>query len=90
MSAVYNGTAFLPMTPAMEGALILGIIWAVAGLNILGIRENARVTFFVFVVAAIGCSSQDSGMQPRDPQVGDARAATGTPATTRRARAESL
>ena len=53
VSAVYNGTAFLPMSPAMEGALIVGIIWAVAGLNILGIRENARVTFWIFIAAAI-------------------------------------
>ena len=53
VSAVYNGTAFLPMSPTAEGALILGIIWAVAGLNILGIRENARVTFWIFIAAAI-------------------------------------
>src|SRR5262249_46076070 len=33
--------------------LTLAIIWAVAGLNIMGIRENARVTFIIFVVAAI-------------------------------------
>jgi amino acid transporter len=53
VSAVYNGTAFLPMSATAEGVLILGIIWAVAGLNILGIRENARVTFWIFIVAAI-------------------------------------
>src|SRR5439155_978551 len=32
--------------------LVLGIIWAIAGLNIIGIRENARVTFGIFVAAA--------------------------------------
>ncbi len=53
VSAVYNGTAFLPMSPTAEGVMILGIIWAVAGLNILGIRENARVTFWIFIAAAI-------------------------------------
>lgn len=53
VSAVYNGTAFLPLGPGAERALILGIIWAVAGLNILGIRENARVTFGIFIVAAV-------------------------------------
>jgi hypothetical protein len=53
VSAVINGTAFLPMGPAAGFVLVLGIIWAVAGLNILGIRENARVTFAIFVVAAI-------------------------------------
>jgi amino acid permease-like protein len=52
VSAVYNGTAFLPIGPTVEHAIILAIIWAVAGLNILGIRENARVTFGIFVVAA--------------------------------------
>jgi amino acid transporter len=41
VSAVTNGTTF-----------ILAIIWAVAGLNILGIRENARVTFGIFIAAA--------------------------------------
>jgi amino acid transporter len=53
VSAVINGTAFVPLGPGAARALILGIIWAVAGLNILGIRENARVTFAIFVVAAI-------------------------------------
>jgi hypothetical protein len=28
-------------------------IWAVAGLNILGIRENARVTFGIFIATAV-------------------------------------
>jgi hypothetical protein len=32
--------------------MILGIIWSVAFLNILGIKENARVTFSIFVAAA--------------------------------------
>src|SRR5215467_11057842 len=53
VSAVINGTAFLPMGPGWEFILILAIIWAVAGLNILGIRENARITFAIFIVAAI-------------------------------------
>ena len=52
VSAVINGTYFLPIGPIGEYLLILGIIWAVAGLNILGIRENARVTFFIFIGAA--------------------------------------
>jgi amino acid transporter len=52
VSAVINGTAFLPLSAGLEYALILAIIWGVAGLNILGIRENARVTFFIFVAAA--------------------------------------
>ena len=32
--------------------MVLAIIWAVAGLNILGIRENARFTFLIFIAAA--------------------------------------
>ena len=30
----------------------LAILWAMAGLNILGIKENARFTFMIFVSAA--------------------------------------
>jgi len=52
VSAVINGTAFVPMTPHAQTIAIVAIIWAVAGLNILGIRENARVTFGIFVAAA--------------------------------------
>jgi hypothetical protein len=52
VSAVINGTAFVPLGSGMEYVLILAIIWGVAGLNILGIRENARVTFFIFIAAA--------------------------------------
>src|SRR5215831_3682020 len=53
VSAVINGTAFVPLSSSTEYGLILAIIWSVAGLNIIGIRENARVTFSIFVVAAI-------------------------------------
>src|SRR5262249_23269908 len=53
VSAVINGTAFLPFGPRTEFVLILAIIWAVAGLNIMGIRENARVTFVIFIAAAV-------------------------------------
>lgn len=52
VSAVVNGTAFLPMGPTAAMAIGLTIIWGVAGLNILGIRENARVTFWIFIAAA--------------------------------------
>ncbi|MBI4517088.1 MAG: APC family permease [Deltaproteobacteria bacterium] len=52
VSAVTNGTTFISIGPGVERGLILGIIWAVAGLNIMGIRENARVTFGIFVGAA--------------------------------------
>jgi amino acid transporter len=53
VSAVINGTAFLAAGANGGQVLILGVIWGVAGLNILGIRENARVTFGIFVVAAV-------------------------------------
>jgi amino acid transporter len=53
VSAVTNGTAFLPLGPGSEFLIILAIIWAVAGLNIIGIRENARVTFGIFIAAAV-------------------------------------
>ncbi len=52
VSAVYNGGAFLSMGPMTQGVLIMAIIWGVAVLNILGIRDNARVTFGIFVAAA--------------------------------------
>jgi hypothetical protein len=52
VSAVFNGTFFFTMGPATVHALIMGIIWGVALLNIIGIRENARVTFTIFVAAA--------------------------------------
>src|SRR5262249_54651237 len=53
VSAVTNGTAFLPLGSGSAFVLILAIIWAVAGLNIVGIKENARVTFGIFMAAAI-------------------------------------
>ena len=53
VSAVINGTAFLSVDPSTVRFLILAVIWAIAGLNILGIRENARVTFVIFTVAAV-------------------------------------
>jgi amino acid transporter len=52
VSAVINGTAFVALSPSAEYIVILAIIWGVAWLNILGIRENARVTFGIFVAAA--------------------------------------
>jgi len=52
VSAVANATSFYPLSTSITMALDLGIIWAVAGLNILGIRENARFTFMLFIAAA--------------------------------------
>src|SRR5262249_28031212 len=52
VSAVINGTYFVELSPSAEYGLILGIIWGVAGLNIIGIKENARVTFSIFIAGA--------------------------------------
>jgi amino acid transporter len=55
VSAVLNASSFFPAisgSPHMVIAFVLGIIWLIAGLNILGIRENARFTFAIFAFAA--------------------------------------
>jgi hypothetical protein len=55
VSAVLNSVSFFPRLDQSETlvmALVFGVIWAIAGLNILGIRENARFTFSIFVMAA--------------------------------------
>ncbi|MGC9964120.1 MAG: APC family permease [Syntrophobacteraceae bacterium] len=55
VSAILNAASFFPHvvnSPSMVVFLVLGILWAIAGLNILGIRENARFTFLVFILAA--------------------------------------
>jgi amino acid transporter len=52
VSAVSNATSFYPLSGPLMLLAILGTIWAVAGLNILGIRENARFTFMIFIAAA--------------------------------------
>ncbi len=51
VSAVSNATSFFPISPPAMIALALVIIWGVAFLNILGIRENARFTFMIFIGA---------------------------------------
>ena len=73
VSAVINGTYFIDLSPGTESGLILGIIWGVAFLNIIGIRENARVTFGIFIAAsfvfanliALGTVHVDSGSASR-------------------------
>jgi hypothetical protein len=52
VSAVENVTSFFSMSHASKMTIVLLIIWAIAGLNILGIRENARFTFSIFIFAA--------------------------------------
>ena len=52
VSAVENATSFFMMSHTSKMSIVLLIIWAIAGLNILGIRENARFTFSIFIFAA--------------------------------------
>lgn len=55
VSAILNTMSFFPAMAESSYiviGLVLGIIWLIAGLNIIGIRENARFTFAVFVFAA--------------------------------------
>jgi amino acid transporter len=55
VSAILNASSFFPHvsdSSSLVVFLVLGILWAIAGLNILGIRENARFTFLVFILAA--------------------------------------
>ena len=52
VSAVLNATSFFQLPHYAIMAIVLVTIWAVAGLNILGIKENARVTFAIFMAAA--------------------------------------
>ncbi len=51
VSAVENGTSFLPMSAAVKMGLMVVVIWLIAGLNITGIRENAKFTFYIFIFA---------------------------------------
>ena len=53
VSAVLNATSFFHLPHHMVLALVLITIWVVAGLNILGIKENARVTFTIFIFASL-------------------------------------
>ncbi len=52
VSAVLNATSFFHLPHHVIIALVLITIWVIAGLNILGIKENARVTFTIFIFAA--------------------------------------
>jgi hypothetical protein len=53
VSAVENATSFFAMPHFGKMITSITIVWAVAGLNILGIRENARFTFSIFALAAV-------------------------------------
>jgi len=53
VSAVYNAASFFELSHHTKMFISCGIIWSVAGLNVLGVRENARLTFGVFILAAL-------------------------------------
>ena len=57
VSAVENGLAFIDIPHSLALVLEVGVVWFIAFLNIMGIRENARFTFGVFVAAAMVFSS---------------------------------
>lgn len=52
VSAVENGTTFLAMGPEVKFFLKFGVVWLITMLNIAGIRESAKFTFYIFVFAA--------------------------------------
>jgi amino acid transporter len=52
VSAIENATSFFAMPHFFKMMVVLVTIWAIAGLNIIGIRENARFTFMIFMFAA--------------------------------------
>lgn len=53
VSAVENANSFIGLTHTFKMAIAISIVWAIAGLNVLGIKENARFTFLIFVFAAV-------------------------------------
>ncbi len=53
VAAVYNGSSFFHLPIYVIYCLFFAVIWFVATLNIIGIRENARFTFMVFIAAAM-------------------------------------
>ncbi len=52
VSAVENATSFFSVSHFSKMVMAIGIVWSIAGLNITGIRENARFTFTIFILAA--------------------------------------
>src|SRR3989304_3559310 len=48
VAAIANGLTFITLPPYLETLLPFAVIWFIAGLNIIGIRENARFTFSIF------------------------------------------
>ena len=53
VSAVENGLTFVPLGHTTRLLIEFGVVWGIAGLNIIGIRENARFTFGIFAVVSV-------------------------------------
>jgi amino acid transporter len=52
VAAVNNGMSLVGENAILAYIAMGLIVWGVAGLNILGVRENARFTFTIFIAAA--------------------------------------
>ncbi len=52
VAAVNNGGSFFHLSTLTSYGLMLAIIWGICGLNIIGIKENARFTYGIFIGAA--------------------------------------
>ena len=52
ISAIENATSFFAVSHVWKMVTAIVIVWAIAGLNILGIRENVRFTYGIFILAA--------------------------------------
>lgn len=53
VSAVENANFFFSLSGPHKIYIEFLIVWLVAGLNILGIRDNARITFGIFLFTAV-------------------------------------
>ncbi len=69
VSAVENGLTFITLTQSQKYIIQFLIVWGIAGLNILGVRENARFTFGIFfIVAMVLLSLLVSGLYEATPE----------------------
>jgi amino acid transporter len=53
VSAIENGTTFFHLNETTKFILEMGVVWGIAFLNILGIKENAKFTYLIFAFAGI-------------------------------------
>lgn len=52
VSAVENGSTFLNINYFIKYLIMFLVVWGIALLNILGIKENVKFTFAIFVIAS--------------------------------------